>query len=44
MVANDQEFTVITGVYVGGLKSGAKREFWQNYLSMHNKIQIWKSP
>ncbi|MFV0949207.1 hypothetical protein JR312_04070 [Wolbachia endosymbiont of Nasonia giraulti] len=40
MAANDQKFTAITEVYIRGLKGGVKREFWQNDLSMHNKIQI----
>ncbi|TNK94689.1 hypothetical protein OUY_00470 [Wolbachia endosymbiont of Leptopilina clavipes] len=40
MAANDQKFTTITEVYTRGLKGDAKREFWQNDLSMHNKIQI----
>ncbi|QCB62790.1 hypothetical protein EJB00_04310 [Wolbachia endosymbiont of Drosophila mauritiana] len=41
MAANDQKFTTITEVYIRGLKGDAKREFWQNDLSMHNKIQIY---
>ncbi|OAB82448.1 hypothetical protein WSTR_00480 [Wolbachia endosymbiont of Laodelphax striatellus] len=32
-----QKFTAIRGVYIGGLKSGVKRKFWQNIC---NKIQI----
>ncbi|MGL9757421.1 MAG: hypothetical protein ACR5LA_00830 [Wolbachia sp.] len=41
MAANDQKFTAIIEVYIRGLKGGVKREFWQNDLSMHNKIQIY---
>lgn len=35
-----QTFKAITGVYIGGLKSGVKRKFWQKYMQKNPDLEV----
>jgi len=35
-----QKFTAITGVYIGGLKGGVKRKFWQKYMQQNPDLEV----